>query len=128
METVQYAAVSDIDFTTPAMKRRPMVNEEMDHGSISALRSSSHQTPKPSDAELMDLYHELSKAGKPVLLSLVPGFCNDYIPRCEEGILSLPLTDVFREDMLEAGYTDLLKICDDVFDKLWTSPKVGRSN
>ena len=65
-QTVQYATVSDIDFTTPALKRRRMVNEEMDHRGTSALCSCSHQTPKPTDAELMDLYHELSSAGKPV--------------------------------------------------------------
>ncbi len=84
-----------------------MVIEEMDHRSTSALCSCSHQTPKPTNAELMDLYHESSKAGKPVFLSLVPGLCNDYIPRCEKGILSLPLTDVFREDMLE----EVIQIC-----------------
>ena len=52
------------------------------------------------------------------MLSLVPGFCNDYIPRCGKGILPLPLTDVFREEMLEATYVDLLEKCEEIFDNL----------
>ena len=72
----------------------------------------------PTDAELKDLDHKVSKSGKPILLSNVPGFCHDYILRCEKSILPLPLTDVFREKMLKAGDTDLLKVCKDVFDNL----------
>ena len=117
-QSSQYATVSDIDFTTPALKRRRMVSEDMGRRSTSALCNSTHQTPTPTDAELKDLYHKISKSGKPILLSNVPGFCHDYIPRCEKGILPLPLTDVFREEMLEAGYIDLLKVCEDVFDNL----------
>ena len=117
-QSSQYATVSDIDFTTPALKRHRMVSEEMGRRSTSALCNSSHQTPTETNAELKDLYHKISKSGKLILLSNVPGFCHDYIPRCEKGILPLPLTDVFREEMLEAGYIDLLKVCKDVFDNL----------
>lgn len=127
-QSVQYAPVSNIDFTTPASKRRRMFREKMGHRSTNATScSSSHPTtPKPTNAELQKLYHELSKTGKPVLLSLVPDFCKDYIPTCEQGILPLPLTDIFKEEMLEAGYMDLLQVCEDVFDNLSISSEQAR--
>ena len=69
------------------------------------------------------------KGGKPVLLSVVTGFCNDYIPRCEKGVLPLPLTSVFDYRMLEATYVDLLVKCEEIFSHLAiTSSSLGRSN
>ena len=74
-QSVGYAPMSDIDFTTPAAKRQRMSTE-----GVSARSSSAQETtPKPTDAELKSLYTVILKGGKPVLLSVVPGFCNDYI-------------------------------------------------
>ena len=118
-QSVHYATISDIDFTPPATKRRRMTGEENCTVDSSVLCSSSLITPKPTDTELTDLHQQLSKLpGKPVLLSLVPGFCNDYIPRSEKGILPHPLTNLFMEEMLEADYSDLLQTCELVFNRL----------
>ena len=57
--------------------------------------------------ELTNLYKKMSKVGKTVLLSIIPHFCNRYIPRSVKGILPFLLTDIFDKDMLEATYMDL---------------------
>ena len=113
-QSVGYAPMSGIDFTTPAAKRQRMSTEGVNARSSSAQET----TPKATDAELKNLYKEISKGGKPVLLSVVPGFCNNYIPRCEKGVLPLPLTSVFDNGMLEATYVDLLVKCEEVFSHL----------
>ena len=70
--------------------------------------------------QLMLNYQKLSKTGKPVLLSLVPDFCNAYIPRCEKGIWILPfsLTEIFREEILEETYVHLLEKYEQTFDDI----------
>ena len=114
--------MSDIDFTTPAAKRQRMSTE-----GVSARSSSAQETtPKPTDAELKNLYKEISKGGKPVLLSVVPGFCNDYIPRCEKGVLPLPLISVFDNGMLEATFVDLLVKYEEVFSHLAVTSEQAR--
>ena len=68
--------------------------------------------------ELTNLYNEMSKVGKPVLLSIIPSFCNRYIPRTVKGILPFLLTDMFDQDLLEATYMDLLTKCEEAFNNL----------
>ena len=68
--------------------------------------------------ELTNLYKEMSKVGKPVLLSIIPNFCNRYIPRTVKGILPFLLTDMFDQDLLEATYMDLLTKCEEAFNNL----------
>ena len=35
---------------------------------------------EPTEEELQSLYRDLVAAGKPALLSLVPGFSDEYVP------------------------------------------------
>ena len=68
--------------------------------------------------ELTNLYNEMSKVGKPVLLSIIPNFCNRYIPRTVKDILPFLLTDMFDQDPLEVTYMDLLTKCEEAFNNL----------
>ena len=61
-------------------------------------------THKPNDTELMKFYKEMSKVGKPVLLSIIPNFCNRYNPRSVKGVLSFLLTDTFEKDLHAGSY------------------------
>ena len=61
---------------------------------------------------------EVSTVGKTVLLSIIPNFCNRYIPRSVKGILPFLLTDIFDKDLLEATYMDLLTKCEEAFNNL----------
>ena len=76
--------------------------------------------------ERVSAYKVILKGGKPVLLSVVTGICNDYIPRCEKGVLPLPLTSVFDYRMLEATYVDLLVKCEEIFSHLAITSEQAR--
>ena len=54
------------------------------------------ELPDPSEEELQSLYRDLAAAGMPALLSLVPGFSDDYMPLSEKGVLPKPLTDLYN--------------------------------
>ena len=67
--------------------------------------------------------HELTSAAikdtrEACPISLIPGFCNDYVPKSEKGILPHPVTNLFMEEMLEADYLDLLQTYKLVFNCL----------
>ena len=133
---VKYATASDMDFTTPDSKRvrqhSLMTTPSIDKASATSSSSTSTTDPAstsrksskktlpqpPTDAELENLYKELSQCGKPALLSLVPGYSEAYIPASATGSLPLPLTEVFQKDMLESSYPELLKVCSAVFDTI----------
>ena len=72
----------------------------------------------PSTTELHSFYSTLSKVGKPVILSLVPEFCEAYVPLQLKGVLPPPLSELYREDYLALSYPDFLKKCEETFETL----------
>ncbi len=74
MQNVEYASISDIDFTAPATKRKRNSESQADH-----LISSNQSVPAPSIEELSIFYKSLSKSGKPAILSLRSEYSDSYI-------------------------------------------------
>ena len=72
----------------------------------------------PSPTELDQLYREIPKSEKPVLLSIIPGYCDNFVPLCEQGLLPKPLTDLYREEYLHLSYIDLLTKCEAHFTEI----------
>ena len=70
----------------------------------------------PSQQELHLFYKNLSEAGKPVILSLIPGFSDSFIPLSVKGIIPKPLTDLFKDEYLNLSYSELLKKCEEVYN------------
>ena len=55
---------------------------------VPASSPSISKVPKPTQDELDDLYRQLENIGrKPVLLSILPGYCDKFVPECEVGTL-----------------------------------------
>ena len=65
---------------------------------------------------MSNFIEELSKSGKPALLSVLPGYCEEYI--VDHTLLSLPLSSLYESDAMDLPYQDLLKKCDSVFSNL----------
>lgn len=114
MQDVSYAPIADIDFSTPKTKRRLMIEGER---STPLHHATHHSVPVPSQNDIAALYEDLSNAGKPALLSIVPQYCEQYVPQ-QEADLSSPFSALFQERHLEASYTDLLAKCEEVYDSL----------
>ena len=86
MQSVVYAPISDINFTAPTTKRKRALEGES--GQQSQLE---FVVPTPPSRE--SFIYELSKTGKPALLSTLPDYCDEYV--VDNRILSLPLSAVF---------------------------------
>ena len=117
MQKVEYAPVSHIDFSTPSKKRRSMIDDEcVELYKSAAAPASSSKVPKPTQDELNDLYKQLDGIGRrPVLLSILPGYSDKFVPESETGILPPTLLSLFNEEFLELSYLELLKTCEENF-------------
>ena len=107
---VEYAPISEIDFTTPQKRRKTI--ERVDTSLTSPHTSSSLlcQGKEPSEDETEMLFTQLSRCKtKPSLLSILPGFCDFFIPCSEDGTLPKPLSHLFDEEYLKASYPQLLE-------------------
>ena len=62
------------------------------------------------------IYKNLFQAEKAVLLSLVPGYSDHYVPLCASGILPSPLTQLFSCENLNLPLPELLNKCEEVFE------------
>ena len=62
-----------------------------------------------------------------MLLSLVPDYCESFIPLSELGTLPKPLTDLFMEQYLTLTYQDLLKKSEECFDTLAITTKQAKN-
>ena len=114
--TVKFAEISSIDFSTPK-HRRKLSASDLHKGKKVKL-----DIPPPTEDELKEHYSRLTKTkGRPVLLSLVPGLNDSFIPKYVSGILPKPLTHLYDEDALSLPFPDLLKKCEQIYDEVSVS-------
>ena len=64
---------------------------------------------------------------KPSILSIVPGFCNLYIPYSESGLLPKPLSSLFNEQLLEVSFSQLLERSIEILRNITSSPEQAKS-
>ena len=116
IKKVEYAPIYEIDFTTPQTKRRKCA------GSKSSPRCSVsmlEEVEEPTEEELHTFCTQLSQSEKmPSLLSIVPGFCEPYIPHSECGTLPKPLSYLFDKELLEISYSQLLEKGEEAFTNI----------
>lgn len=111
MQNVSYAPIANINFTAPATKRKKVLD-----GTSSRCSQPEFEVSPPSDEKISCFIHELSKTGKPALLSVLPEYCEKYV--VDHSRLSLPLSSLFEASAMELTYNDLLKLCEEVFEHL----------
>ena len=81
--TIEYMPVSDIDFRTPKQKRK---NSQAFGSNATPAPKRNLVVQKPTDSELTEYYLKLSKTKhKPVLLSLINGFNDNFVPLYVKG-------------------------------------------
>lgn len=85
-------------------------------------------TKKPTKQELEIFCQQLSQSGKmPSLLSLLPRYCDQYIPKSESGCLPKPLRTIFDKHFIEALYPELLEKCDKIHTELSVSVEQAKA-
>ena len=123
-QNVPYAEVAKIDFTTPQLSRKRSRSEL--NGNQLASDTSQPVIRPPSHKAVEDLYKNLFKAEKAVVLSLVPEYSDQYVPLNASGILPKPLTHLFDMHNLNLSYSDLLKKSIEVFEKYTISSDMAK--
>ena len=121
--SVPFAEITQIDFSTPAQKRKILIIKEADTSTSSDKPPLTKKTvfvvSKPSEDEKDAFYKELSQCkGKPVILSLIPDYSEPYIPLCESGKLMKPLTELHSAAALKLSYPELLQKCEDIYETI----------
>ena len=109
--SVEFAELHKIDFTTPQQKRK-LTNHTCDD------KSKKHkvQIPPPTEDDVKSYCLKLSKLKvKPVLLSIISGFNDSYVPKYVSGLLPKPLTYLYNEETLSMPYPDLVAKCDEIY-------------
>ena len=119
--SVEYLPVSDIDFRTSKQKRKS--SQAFGSDTTSAPKKSLI-VQKPTEAELTDYYLKLSKAKhKPVLLSLINGVNDYFVPLYIKGILPQPLTALYNQKHQEIPFPEILKVCEALYDTVTITPE-----
>ena len=95
---VPFARLTDIDFSTPLQKRKKLTS--LNKGESSRSSQPTKQVQEPTEEEVQEFYSELAKTGKPVVLSLVPKHCENFVPLSAKGVLPQPLTHLFHQDYM----------------------------
>ena len=90
-KTVRFARICDIDFTAPP-KNKQLLNHHQQVPLYTPPSSNPTSDMKPSASELDNFFKTLPEIGKPVaILSIVPIFCEVYVPLHVKGDLPSPL-------------------------------------
>lgn len=106
-KTMDYAAVSDIDFSS-AKRRRQEVESPLpvSPGPDAELQASA-EVRRPNAEERNLFFDDISHCGvKPAILSLVPPFSDKYVPKSAAELPS-PLTSLFEPPRLEMSQDQL---------------------
>ena len=72
-------------------RRLPMVT-------LYTNKKKEFSVPSPTQAELSTFFHDLSKIGKPALLSIMPEYSDAYV--LDYGVLSVPISALFTEECM----------------------------
>ena len=128
MKKIQYDPICDIDFTTPQKRRKMSGNILLSDTLGTASTNFKSTTNEPTEEEFKTFYQQISESEtKPSLLSLLPEYCDQYIPKSESGYLPKPLSSLFDGNLLEASYHKLLEECEKIFTNLSVSVEQAKS-
>ena len=97
---------------TPQAKRKEVNRTKFASASSSSVVSK--MVNYPSAAELESLCKNLPRASQTAISSLIPEYCNSYIPLRLQGVLPKPLTELFQKEYMSLLYHMLL-------EKVWWS-------
>ena len=97
-QNVSYSELSNIDSSTPQAKRKKTnsCNTTPCRPSVCKQKLGVNT---PTEKELDTFFENLSKVGKPVILSITPKFSESFVPMCVKGMVPEPLTDLYDQSI-----------------------------
>ena len=81
--------------------------------------------PSPSKEEISSFFQDLSRTGKPALLSIIPEYSDTYV--VDHSVMSEPLSALFGEEYMDLSYDILLQKCESVYNALKITEEQARN-
>ena len=131
-KSVEYKPVKDIDFTSARGKKRKLdemleksPSPECGEDSEESIPCLKHGCP-PTDDDFELLFENLSVAGtKPGVLSLVPTYSDNYVPKSSRGCFPVVLKSLQEPSYIRMKYDELLEACESVFTSLTVTDEMA---
>lgn len=113
---VLFARGCETDFTSPDRKRKQCPTpEETSTGSA----KSASRVPPVTPEEKQTFYENLHKSGvKCGVLSLIPKYCDSFIPKAVQLNLPAPLSSLYKSQYLQLSYPGLVEKCKEAYQEL----------
>ncbi len=110
VRSVSYAPIKEIDFIGKKKKAAKGMND--DGVSKAGCSRKRKKFNMPTFEEKKHFFDSLAscKTAKPAVLSVVPGYCEKYIPSALSADLPQVLTDLYNPSYLALSYYDLLQL------------------
>ncbi|XP_057699579.1 uncharacterized protein LOC130920385 isoform X4 [Corythoichthys intestinalis] len=100
-QNVEYSRSSDMDLTSPPAKKRKCAGE-----SVTSVTPGEQELQPPQD--YTDFYRKLHFSGvKPVVLSVLPDYCEEFVPKTVKLGLPKPMSSVFMETHVSKSLDEL---------------------
>ena len=114
----EYKEIADIDFTAEKTMKRKLdcrIDNNMNSTADSPKpqkKSCFEKYSTPSDQDLSNLFDALSKcSSKPAILSIVPPYSKNYVPKVLEDNYPKILTELYDLTAVDKNYLELTDIC-----------------
>lgn len=107
IRSVSYARIQEIDFI--GKKRKATHTEGIDSSSSTSQKQKCKIPTLEEKKKFLDSL-ACSKNAKPAVLSVLSGYCDNYIPSVLSSDLSPVLTDLYKPCNLSLSYFELLKL------------------
>ena len=116
---VEYKEVCDIDFSTAkALKKNldtKVVNCTNIENAPATKKSCFEKYATPTSNELNSFFNNFKKCGKKAaILSIVPGYCNEYTPQLLTKSYPKSLLDLYDSKLACLNYKELIDYCQKV--------------
>ena len=117
--SVEYKEVCDIDFSAAKTLKKNLdakiVNYTDTENAPVTQKSCFEKYATPTSNELNSFFNKLSKCGtKPAILSIVPGYCNEYAPQLLTKSYPKSLSDLYDSKLACLNYKELVDYCQNV--------------
>ena len=119
LKSAEYLPLRSIDFTSPQGKKRKLdeaINQDDDNGNeLSGPSVTKARGKESTDSEMETLFANLSLGGaKPLILSLVPEYSDNYVPKSTLDTFPVPLKSLQESRYITLSYPNLLQVCESV--------------
>ncbi|XP_033127658.1 uncharacterized protein LOC117125296, partial [Anneissia japonica] len=107
---VPYVEIQNIDFASAKRKKRELDNNLTSPSALRRLTSQpQEQAVTPTEEEKLGFFKAISETGsRSSVLSIIPTFCDDFVPKQQ---LPMDLTTLFDVEALELQFHELLTRC-----------------